>query len=219
MNDEERRALWIGALVLLLASLARFGWEARPIPPLFAPDTTAYAGLVPATEAAVADAARRRTPLAPGERLDPNRADEVELARLPGVGPALARRMVEAREARGWLSSPESLLEIPGVGPATLERLRPFLAFTPPPPGVTVQNPSRGDGAGDLFAPSLPRVPVNRAGAAELEGLPGVGPALARRIEEDRRLHGPYAVPEELLRVPGIGPALLERIRPRIELP
>jgi competence protein ComEA len=219
MNDDERRALWIGALVLLLASVARFGWEARPIPPLFAPDTTVYATLVPATEAAVADEARRRTPLAPGERLDPNRADEVELARLPGVGPALARRLVQAREERGWLVAPEVLLQVPGVGPATLERLRPHLAFTPPPPGVVIRDPVAEQEAPDLFQGGPARIAVNRAGVSELEALPGVGPALARRIEEDRRLHGPYAGPDDLLRVPGVGPALLERLRPWIEVP
>jgi competence protein ComEA len=208
MNDDERRALWIGALVLLVASLIRVGWEARPVPPLLPPDTSAYATLLPAVDAAVADEARRRTPLAPGERLDPNRVDALELARLPGVGPALADRIVAHRESRGWIPTAEALLEVPGIGAATLDRLRPHLAFAPPPPGWVP--PAGGAAAGGGRGEP---VNLNQAGAAELETLPGVGPALARRILEDRQMHGPFASLEELTRVSGVGPSTVERLR------
>ena len=56
------------------------------------------------------------------------------------------------------------------------------------------------------------RVSLNRASLAELEALPGVGPALARRIVA----HRPYLRVEDLLRVPGIGPKTLERLRPYV---
>jgi competence protein ComEA len=56
-------------------------------------------------------------------------------------------------------------------------------------------------------------VDVNRASAAELETLPGIGPALARRIMESRAEDGPFRTADDLLRVRGIGPATLERIR------
>ena len=50
------------------------------------------------------------------------------------------------------------------------------------------------------------RLDVNTASAAALERLPEVGPALAQRIVDDRRLHGPFHTPEALMRVKGIGP-------------
>jgi competence ComEA-like helix-hairpin-helix protein len=56
----------------------------------------------------------------------------------------------------------------------------------------------------------------NLASAAELEALPGIGPALARRIVEDRAANGPFRTPDDLLRVRGIGPRLLDRIRPNL---
>jgi len=57
---------------------------------------------------------------------------------------------------------------------------------------------------------------INQATAAELEKLPGIGPALARRIVEWREIHGPFRSVEDLLQVPGIGPKTLEGIRDKI---
>jgi competence protein ComEA len=63
------------------------------------------------------------------------------------------------------------------------------------------------------------RIAVNRASAAELDRLPGIGPALAGAIVADREANGPYRTPADLDRVRGIGPALVARLRDRILLP
>lgn len=55
---------------------------------------------------------------------------------------------------------------------------------------------------------------VNRASAAQLEALPGIGPALAGRILEDRERRGPFASAADLGRVRGIGPVTLRKIEP-----
>lgn len=57
---------------------------------------------------------------------------------------------------------------------------------------------------------------LNRASAADLEALPGIGPVLARRIVEHRAAHGPFQHLEDLLRVRGVGPRLLDRLRHRV---
>jgi competence protein ComEA len=208
MTSEERRTVLVTASILLAASLIRLGWESRPVPPIFPADTTAYQGLVTEAEQVAVDEARRRTPLAPGETIDPNRADEVELARLPGVGPALAARIVAGRESGGAFRSAADLERIPGIGPATLMRLGELLDFSDPPvlPGI----PGGRDGGQQV------RVDLNRAGATELETLPGVGPAMARRIIEVRGVLGRFDRIDDLLAVPGIGPATLERLRPLV---
>ena len=54
---------------------------------------------------------------------------------------------------------------------------------------------------------------MNRATAAELEELPGVGPATAAAIVDDRERNGPFATVDELDRVPGIGPSKLDALR------
>ena len=54
---------------------------------------------------------------------------------------------------------------------------------------------------------------INRASAAELEALPGVGPATADQIVRDRNANGPFSSVDDLTRVSGIGPATVEKLR------
>ncbi len=61
------------------------------------------------------------------------------------------------------------------------------------------------------------RVKLNTATAAELEALPGVGPALAQRIAAYRQGRR-FSSVEDLLKVKGIGKAKLERLRPLVEV-
>jgi len=62
-------------------------------------------------------------------------------------------------------------------------------------------------------------IDLNRATAAELEALPGVGPVLAGRIVAYRDLHGPFTAVEDLLDVGGIGEAKLAAMRDAITSP
>jgi competence protein ComEA len=64
---------------------------------------------------------------------DLNTADWPELAQLPGVGPALAKRIIESRKVEGPFPTVDSLDRVRGVGPRTLERLRPYLIASPNP--------------------------------------------------------------------------------------
>jgi competence ComEA-like helix-hairpin-helix protein len=60
--------------------------------------------------------------------LDLNEATLVDLTRLPGVGPVLARRIVDARDAAGRFAAVDDLATVRGLGRSKLERLRPFVA-------------------------------------------------------------------------------------------
>jgi len=79
--------------------------------------------------------------------------------------------------------------------------------------GVARHDPARGRRAGGDDSTPLD---VNLASAAELERLPGVGPALAARIVEARTRDGPFGSVDDLRRVRGVGGATLERLRPRL---
>jgi competence ComEA-like helix-hairpin-helix protein len=62
-------------------------------------------------------------------------------------------------------------------------------------------------------APPSSPIPINTATAAQLDALPGIGPALAQRIIDYRTEHGPFTSIDDLTKVRGIGPALMEKIR------
>jgi len=60
----------------------------------------------------------------PGSLVDINSADVTALDTLPGIGPALAQRIVDWRTEHGPFASVEALTDVSGIGPATMERLR-----------------------------------------------------------------------------------------------
>ncbi|MFQ6057942.1 MAG: helix-hairpin-helix domain-containing protein [Anaerolineae bacterium] len=59
-------------------------------------------------------------------------------------------------------------------------------------------------------------IDLNTATAAELEALPGIGPAYAQRIIEYREAHGPFTDPAQIKEVKGIGQALYAALADRL---
>ncbi len=56
-------------------------------------------------------------------------------------------------------------------------------------------------------------IDLNRAGQADLETLPGIGPATARAIIAYREKSGPFVCIEDLMKVPGIKEARFESLK------
>ncbi len=59
---------------------------------------------------------------------------------------------------------------------------------------------------------------LNTATPAELQRLPGIGPALAKRIVEFREKRHGFKRVEELLAVPGISEKKWQAIRDKVEI-
>jgi competence ComEA-like helix-hairpin-helix protein len=206
MHADETRALKRAVIILFVVSAARWGWSQRADPP-DSTDASVLPELIEGAQAAAQESERRREPLAEGETLDPNAASDVELDRLPGIGPATARAIVAAREAGAVFRTPEDLLDVRGIGEATLAKMRGSLSFRVVPLAV---------GGGRAAArPSTTRLDLNRASAEALEALPGIGPALAARIVAARE-ERMFTSLDDLERVPGIGPSTLQRLRPHV---
>ncbi len=215
MTFSETRALRNAALLVLGLGLLRTVAESVRSPVttqgVAAEDSSGLTVLLDESRGSRDEARRRSLPLMDGERIDPNTAGEEDLDRLPGVGPAVAGRIVQMRRDRGPFTGPQDLLSVPGVGPATLARIIPHLEWSIQPRRGGAAGPSRP--ARDPAALRAPQLDLNRASQEDLESLPGVGPVMAERILRLRLELGRFRSVEELQTVRGIGPATIERIR------
>jgi len=59
-------------------------------------------------------------------------------------------------------------------------------------------------------------IDINSADAAQLESLPGIGPAKSKAIIDYRTKNGPFQNAADLEKVPGIGPKTMEQLAPLI---
>ena len=223
MSPTERRAL----LMLLALGLAGQGvrwWVSRPGDP--PGQVELLAALPPKSPLAHRDSVLALArPLAPGERIDADRASAPELARLPRVGLRLAKTIVAERETKGPFGSLEGLDRVPGIGPGLLATIAPHVTFSAPVRSAFApasgqfarpELPPRGVPATPAAGALVPTVNLNTASASELDALPGIGPARAAAILQEREARGPFASVDELSRVPGLGPAAIARLRDRL---
>ena len=153
-------------------------------------------------------------PLGADEKIDLDRAAAADLARLPRVGPALARAIVRWREAHGPFGSLVSLDAVPGIGPGLLQGLAPHATFSGSGrPALTSLGANLPSGEARPHPDSTHPLDLNLASADDLDRLPGVGPAKAQAIVAYRQKHGPFRSGLDLAGVPGIGPSLAARLQ------
>jgi len=118
--------------------------------------------------------------LRPGQRLELNRADTLELRRIRGIGAATSRRIVDYRQRLGGFLRTEQLLEVYGMDSLTYEVVLKYLT---------------------LDTGFVKPLDVN---GMDLEGLadhPYVGWNLAKKIVAYRRQNGPYTRGVDLLKI------------------
>ena len=58
-----------------------------------------------------------------------NKADERELRTVPGIGPALARKIIEHRDRYGLFRRPEEMLIVEGISERRFRELRSFISI------------------------------------------------------------------------------------------
>lgn len=166
-------------------------------------------------------ATERAAEVAPGETIDIDRAGAGELARLPGVGPGLARRIVTERAKNGPFGGSACLdARVAGVGEAFLRRAGPHLRYSA---AVCAREglpagPHGGEEAPTAAGGCPEQVDLATARKAELECLPGVGPARADSILAFRTRGGGFRSVEDLREVPGVSVRLFERLRSRVRV-
>jgi comEA protein len=72
-----------------------------------------------------------------GKKIDLNAASQRQLESLPGIGPALADRIVKHREKNGNFKRIEELMNVKGIGEKKFLRLRDLIAVNKLPPEST----------------------------------------------------------------------------------
>lgn len=121
-------AFGIGALVWLYR-------QSRPLPPVNPAEVAAFeeyaralerdtSGVVALMEAPDSKARPAASTL---QQLDLNAAAEADLVRLPGIGPVMAKRIVEYRQTHGPFKRLDDLRQVKGIGAKTYAKLAPLL--------------------------------------------------------------------------------------------
>jgi competence protein ComEA len=110
-----------------------------------------------------------------------NTASAIHLKAIKGIGASRAEEIVRYRSKKGPFTSIDELNQVPHVGdmpPQELEQVKGQLTI------------STADDRGSSNAQKSERVNVNRANAAELRRIPGIGEAHAEAIVRYREEQG-----------------------------
>jgi competence protein ComEA len=145
-TSSERKALWFLAVVALSGGSVRMWRASRPnAEPEAVAALDRQLGRVdsvrenPRPRRGTSKAAKPRArdgaaPAVSGAAgpIDLDRADSAAIESLPGIGPALAARIIANRDSAGPFGSIEALCDVRGIGPAMAGKLRSLVTFTGP---------------------------------------------------------------------------------------
>jgi len=134
-----------------------------------------------------------QAPVRPKLLVELNQADTLELQGLPGIGPALAQRVVRYRERLGGFHQPQQLLEVYGIDSNVFGKVLPQILIDP----KQIQMRS-----------------WNTISLEELKMFPYLSNKEAQIIVQYRKVHGPFASVESVKKIKGIRSDIPEKLTP-----
>lgn len=126
-------------------------------------------------------------------QIDINTADSILFERLPGIGPALAMRIIRFREKLGGFYSIEQVKETFGLADSVFQKIRRYL---------------RNENV------ELKKMDLNKAGMEELKAHPYVRYNIANVIVRYRDQHGLFTAVEDLKKIAVIDQTTYEKMYP-----
>lgn len=132
------------------------------------------------------------------DKIDINTADLPQLTKLPGIGPGLAKQIIDYRDQHGPFNALNDLLKVPAIGPKRVERIKDK---------ITLKQKHSSDNTENI------KINLNTASSAQLATIAGIGPKMARAIIAYRTKNGPFQSLEELTDIPRIGEKTLAKLK------
>jgi comEA protein len=135
---QEQRAILLLLSAFGMGSLVWLYRQSRPLPPVNPAEVATFEEYVKAlerdTSGVIASRSSEPDPKTKPaasilQPLDLNAAAEAELVRLPGIGPVMAKRIVEYRQKHGPFKRLEDLRKVKGIGAKTYAKLAPLLVL------------------------------------------------------------------------------------------
>jgi competence protein ComEA len=163
------------------------------------------------TKAVTEKAAQAAAPVSAVGRVNLNTATQAELEGLKGIGPALAAKIIAARPFKAVAD----LKNVSGISEATYDAIKGQVTVRAPRAvAQTAETKAVTEKATQAAAPvsAVRRINLNTATQAELEGLKGIGPALAAKIIAAR----PFKTVADLKNVGGISEATYDAIKGQV---
>lgn len=170
-----------------------------------------------------------------------NTADLNTLETLPGIGPALAQKIIDGRPYK----NSADLMKVDGMSKSKISGIRKHITFGS---GTTAKKkksstseetaastsseestssgvrsgskseaPTPTGSAAGKLAPGE-KININTASAADLERLPGIGPSRSQAIVDYRSENGPFKSPEDIMKVKGIKSGEFSKVKDYIKL-
>jgi competence protein ComEA len=207
-TPSEQKALAFVAIVILL------GGAARVVRAGSSPEATPLEQQALARQAGAADSASARAKAKKGRYAKNPRSRQDTLPKVVGGVASVPRTFArpDAPDAHTPYGTRSEQLGFPP--PSERIDIAPGGQSTPRSPELSA--PARKPGSRAPSSTLGTKVDMDRATAAEIEALPRIGPALARRIVANRDSLGPFLSLANLRRVKGMGPATVQLLEPLV---
>ena len=131
--------------------------------------------------------------------IDINTADIAGLSKLPGIGPGLARQIIDYRNQHGPFETLGQLQKVPGIGQKRIEAIKNKINIKDDIPEEKTESSTKFN--------------INTATTEQLSSIAGIGPKTAKLIITYREIHGPFNSLDELSNVPRIGKKTTEMLK------